>query len=631
MIADKQLTRIIDKSQNAMYAEKVDVIWDTLNRAENRLQKTGLVEAYADDFKESTVEELRKAYYKHPNQVIYPFILDGDFKVVIHPVLPAGDLSLLQLKEAKRLLSSERGDFSSTDKDQATWYAHRLFDPWNWGVVYVVPLDVKYADAYALRDMLVVVMVAITFFVLAALAVILKRFTKPIVNLTEISTQIAGGNLEQRIDLSAKDEIGTLSRSFDNMRKAVKQQIIDLNREIDERKLAEEELRHLRNYLTNIIDSMPSVLVGVDIDGRVTLWNKTAEQTTGITADAAQGKIISDVFPWMVSDMERITKSIRTREIKQRRKMPRLLENSTCYEDMTIYPLITNGVEGAVIRVDDVTDKVRMEEMMIQSEKMLSVGGLAAGMAHEINNPIAGMMQTASVMANRLSENINMPANLKAAEAAGTTMEAIRYFMEARSILRMITAIVDSGRRVAAIVDNMLSFARKSDAQISSHLLSELLDKTLELAAADYDLQKRYDFKKIEIKKEYDDKGSFVPCEGAKIQQVLLNIFRNGGQAMLDARIKDPKFIVRTRFERQRERVCIEIEDNGPGMDEATRKRVFEPFFTTKPVGMGTGLGLSVSYFIITENHGGEMAVESRPGSGAKFIIRLPLEGRREG
>ncbi len=115
-----------------------------------------------------------------------------------------------------------------------------------------------------------------------------------------------------------------------------------------------------------------------------------------------------------------------------------------------------------------------------------------------------------------------------------------------------------------------------------------------------------------------------APCEGAKIQQVLLNILRNGAQAMQEAGTESPLFIVRTRLEKSRKMVRLEIEDNGPGMDEATRKRVFEPFYTTKPTGEGTGLGLSVSYFIITENHHGEMNVESNPGSGAKFIIRLP-------
>jgi signal transduction histidine kinase len=135
----------------------------------------------------------------------------------------------------------------------------------------------------------------------------------------------------------------------------------------------------------------------------------------------------------------------------------------------------------------------------------------------------------------------------------------------------------------------------------------------------------------IEIRKKYEDKAHPVPCEGVKIQQVLLNVFRNGAYAMQKAGVEKPIFNILVRFEKERKMVCMEIEDNGPGMDKKTCKRVFEPFYTTKPAGVGTGLGLSVSYFIITENHGGEMSVESTPGFGTKFIIRLPLDGRKTG
>ena len=396
-------------------------------------------------------------------------------------------------------------------------------------------------------------------------------------------------------------------------------------RDMTDHRRTVEELRQLRNYLSNIINSMPSVLVGVDTEGRVTQWNKQAEAATGLPFDRARSRPLREVFSRLVDQMDHIKTAIRDRRVIRNTKIARDEERETRFEDVTIFPLVTNGVEGAVIRVDDVTEQVRIEEMMIQSEKMLSVGGLAAGMAHEINNPLAGMIQTASVMEDRLT-NLAVPANRRAAEAAGTSMETIANFMEARGIPRMIENIHTSSRRVAEIVQNMLSFARKSEATISSHRLEELVDKTLELAATDYDLKKQYDFRRVEVVKEFTDDLPPVPCEGAKIQQVLLNILRNGAQAMQGAGSDSPRFVVRTRLAPDRRMAIIEIQDNGPGMEEAVRKRVFEPFFTTKPVGEGTGLGLSVSYFIVTENHRGEMAVESRPGAGATFIIRLPLE-----
>ncbi|WP_022663816.1 PAS domain S-box protein [Desulfospira joergensenii] len=275
--------------------------------------------------------------------------------------------------------------------------------------------------------------------------------------------------------------------------------------------------------------------------------------------------------------------------------------------------------------VRDITDARRAREMMIQTEKMMSVGGLAAGMAHEINNPLAGMMQTADVLAQRLS-NKDMPANRKAAREIGISMDQIRTFMEKREILRMTRSIVSSGQRMADIVDNMLSFARKSEKMISSHSLENLMDKTLELAGTDFDLKKKYDFKLIRIRKEVEENLPPVLCERNQIQQVLFNILRNGAQAMQISGTREPEFFIRITREPDREMVCIEIRDNGPGMDEKIRKRIFEPFFTTKPVGEGTGLGLSVSYFIITKSHGGEMEVESSPGTGTCFFVRLPIK-----
>ncbi len=395
--------------------------------------------------------------------------------------------------------------------------------------------------------------------------------------------------------------------------------------DITGRKQQETELCRLRNYLSNIIDSMPSVLIGVDADRKVTQWNCEAQNVTGVMPEDALGQPLAKVFPRLTKELDRVREAMQTQQVHSDPKVAHQQNGEVHFEDVTIYPLITNGVEGVVIRVDDVTERVRLEEMMVQSEKMLSVGGLAAGMAHEINNPLAGMMQTADVMHNRLTGG-RLPANLRAAEAAGTSMDAIHAYMEARGIPRMTAAIRESGHRVVEIVDNMLGFARKSDSVVSSHKLSELLDKSVELAATDYDLKKQYDFKTIRIVRKYAENLPPVPCEGAKIQQVLLNILCNGAQAMQGAQVEKPTFILRACHESERGMVRIEIEDNGPGMDENTRRRVFEPFFTTKPVGIGTGLGLSVSYFIVTENHGGEISVDSEPGRGARFVVHLPLE-----
>ncbi len=397
---------------------------------------------------------------------------------------------------------------------------------------------------------------------------------------------------------------------------------------ITEKKLAETELRNLRNYLNNIINSMPSAIVGVDTRGRVTQWNRQAEQITGRLSHQVVAKPLSSVFAELTDQMADIRTAIKERRVITSPKIARKLEQETRYEDVTIFPLVTNGVEGAVIRVDDVTERVRLEEMLVQNEKMLSIGGLAAGMAHEINNPLAGILQNAAVLSNRLF--MDLPANRKAADTAGITLAAMRHYLELRKLPEMIDNINNSGLRATAIVKNMLGFARKGDRSVSSHDLGTLLDLTIELVEADYDMKKNYDFKKIRIIREYDEAGTEVPCEAGKIQQVFMNLLKNGAEAMAgvgatamaEENQGPPMFTLRTKADGNW--VQVEIEDNGPGMDEKTRRSIFEPFFTTKPVGKGTGLGLSVSYFIITEDHGGKMEVRAPESGGARFVIRLP-------
>ena len=244
-------------------------------------------------------------------------------------------------------------------------------------------------------------------------------------------------------------------------------------------------------------------------------------------------------------------------------------------------------------------------------------------MAHEINNPLAGILQSLQVVERRLSDDTG--ANQRAAAEAGCPLSAIRAFLDRREITGLLQHIRESGVRAARIVSNMLEFSRKQESTKVPALLPELLDRAVELCAQDYDPSRKYDFRKILIARDYDQCVPPVPCTATLIEQVFMNILRNAAQAM-GSRTGEgppPRIALRTRLEHGSARV--EVEDNGPGMDETSLRKVFEPFFTTKPVGEGTGLGLSVSYFIIVNNHDGRFEVRSEPGKGTCFIIHLPL------
>ena len=167
----------------------------------------------------------------------------------------------------------------------------------------------------------------------------------------------------------------------------------------------------------------------------------------------------------------------------------------------------------------------------------------------------------------------------------------------------------------------MLSFSRKADGGGSPADLAELLDRTVMLAGSDYDLKKCRDFRQIEIVREYEPGLTPVVCQAGKIQQVFLNILRNGAEAMMA--IKDlgrtPRFVLRVAQDQGM--VRVEIEDNGPGMDEATRRRVFEPFFTTKSGGAGIGLAVVAE---IMQAHGGFVVLDNS-ASGASLRLLFPM------
>ncbi|MBN2525134.1 MAG: PAS domain-containing protein [Deltaproteobacteria bacterium] len=388
---------------------------------------------------------------------------------------------------------------------------------------------------------------------------------------------------------------------------------------------AERRLRELRNYLTSVIDSMSSILISVDTQGRITGWNAAAAVATGVSSVDAMGRSLDEVFVRLAGEMARIKEVIQTGQAQMETKRLYVENDTNHFEDITVFPIVADGIEGAVLRVDEITQRVKMEELMVQTEKMMSVGGLAAGMAHEINNPLAGILQNAQVIRNRLQDE-TIPANIAAAQSLGISLNVITHYIAQRDIYQMLDKLIESGRRASEIVTNMLGLARMNIEADQLCDITELLDESVALCRVDYNLKKKYDFKQIIIRTEYEQNILSVRCNPGKIKQVFINILKNGAEAMWEKKTNPafaPTFYLRA-FTADESHVRIEIADNGPGLTEEKRKRVFEPFFTSKAVDEGTGLGLSVSYFIITENHRGEMFVESIAGEGATFVIVLP-------
>ena len=351
-------------------------------------------------------------------------------------------------------------------------------------------------------------------------------------------------------------------------------------------------------------------------DGRYNLFQDQAAIGAGIIDLAKEIFEEKKMNTWEISyDIDVASKSTNTPSSK----------TGKIHIEVFGYPILDGdgNLQYAVLQHYDVTEKKKTQELLIQNEKMMSVGGLAAGMAHEINNPLGGMLQGIQNIQRRLSSNLN--SNQEPAKELGINLDNLQLYMEKRGIPSYFNGIIESGRKAAEIISNMLHFSRKSESEMVFTNFAELIENVLELAGKDYDLKRKFDFRNINVIREFDSDVPPVPCMEMEIAQVILNLLRNATHAMDTRKQKNPPRII-IRLKKEGSMAKIEVEDNGPGFDEAIRKRVFEPFFTTKAVGEGTGLGLSVSYMIITNNHQGTMEVESEPGKGTKFIIRLPLD-----
>jgi PAS domain S-box-containing protein len=483
----------------------------------------------------------------------------------------------------------------------------------------------------------------------------IKRLvTQPIYRLEELSRQVTREeNYALRAAPGNHDEIGSLAEAFNTMLSRIEAREQQLKRarddsdaayaqaqglaeetrhtnrklelEVQVRSKIEKKLTGFQNYLNSIIDSMPSALIALDEQLYVTQWNQEASALSGTPLDEALNQPIFLAFEPLKPFLPQLKTTVEQHIVAKIERVTWVKDDTAYHYALTFYPLMGGAGRGVVIRIDDITQRLSLEEMMVQSEKMLSVGGLAAGMAHEINNPLGAILHNVQNIRRRLS--MDLPKNLDVAEQAGIDLQVVNRYLVAREVPQLLEGIQQAGGRAAKIVTHMLSFSRRSKREMAPCDLPALIDQAVEIAGNDFDLAIGFDFKGQAIVRQFDPQLGPVPGTANELEQVLLNLLKNAAQAIHQRpEGSEPgRITLRTRLNPPWAE--IQVEDNGIGMSENVRKRTFEPFFTTKEIGQGTGLGLSVSYFIITNNHKGQMEVHSAVGQGTCFTLRLPLAG----
>ncbi len=374
-----------------------------------------------------------------------------------------------------------------------------------------------------------------------------------------------------------------------------------INLDISERKRIENELREANEFFLNLIESSVDGIMVTDMQGNIIIFNKGAEVLTGYSAEEVIGKIhITQIYPTGVA--KEVMKKLRSPEHGGVGKLPPTQFNvvNKAGEDIPIQlsaALIYDETGQQIASVGIFTDlrpRLMMEKklhethlQLVSSEKMASLGKLAAGIAHEINNPLGGILIYSSLMLEDLKEEDPKKGDL--------------------------ARIVQEAGRCKEIVKSLLEFARQTEPKMEPTDINRAINDGL------FFLVNQALFYNIEIVKKFDPFLPFVKGNASQLKQVFMNIIVNAAEAMHGS----GTLTISTYPAPDRKVVSVEFTDTGEGIPEENLTRIFDPFFTTKDVGKGTGLGLATSYGII-EEHGGKIGVKSRVGEGTTFTIELP-------
>ncbi|MBS3906123.1 MAG: PAS domain S-box protein [Syntrophaceae bacterium] len=380
-----------------------------------------------------------------------------------------------------------------------------------------------------------------------------------------------------------------------------------INLDITERKRIEDELREANEFFMNLIESSVDSIIAADMKGNIFIFNKGAEALTGYTAEEVIGKLhITKIYPEGVA--KEVMKKLRSPQYGGVGKfIPTQLNVVNKFgEEMSVQlsaALIYNGAGQEIASVGIFTDlrpRLLMEKklqethlQLVSSEKMASLGKLAAGIAHEINNPLGGILIYSSLMMEDLPEEDPKRGDL--------------------------ARIVQEAGRCKEIVKSLLEFARQTEPKKDPTDINRAINDGL------FFLVNQALFHNIRIVKSLDPFLPFVRGNSGQLKQVFMNIIVNAAEAMHG----NGTLNIATSPSPDRKTVWIEFADTGEGIPEENLSRIFDPFFTTKDVGKGTGLGLATSYGIV-QDHGGTINVRSKVGLGTSFIIELPVQSQTQ-
>jgi PAS domain S-box-containing protein len=351
-----------------------------------------------------------------------------------------------------------------------------------------------------------------------------------------------------------------------------------------------DEVDRMRQFSENILESLNDGLAVFNEDGRVVRWNRQLEEIYGIRHEDAVGRHMNDLFDGPIAQMLR-TSGAMTAEGGAFYRVPMATRHEPTRRlliNLAVTPLrdSQDATVGTIVILEDISTRVQLEEQLQISEKMASIGLLAAGVAHEVNTPLTGISSFTQML-------------LEGAEPDDPKT-------------KVLEKIERQTFRAAKIVNGLLNLARPPQVESGPSDINAVINDVLAL------LEHQFKTGRIQVRKEFADVAPIVQGVEYKLQQVFLNLFMNARDAMP----RGGWLTISTRSER--DAAVVEIADTGSGIPAEVLSRIYDPFFTTKEIGKGTGLGLSITYGIVQE-HGGTIPCDSQAGQGTRFTLRLPL------
>lgn len=495
-------------------------------------------------------------------------------------------------------LSSEGDDHISDDGT-----AYRLFTPilsngHEIGKLYV-GLSLTELKNEISRTRTAVATISLLIFIIGMAAAIglSMVITKHLNQMAETALQVAGGDLTQRVEVSTRDEVGDLANSFNRMIENVQNRTLQLQNEIDQRKKAEDVIREQ----AALLDVTKDAIIVSDLDDRILFWNKGAEQLYGWNKDEAIDKDIVSLFQDGENRSLRDAKRRFAEHGEWQGEMSRARKNGDeiIVESRWTFVCDPNGKPRSILITDtDVTEKKKLEAQFLRSQRMQSVGTLAGGIAHDLNNVLGPILLSVHMLK---SQPLDEPSQ------------------------GVVTLIESSVLRAKAIIGQILSFARGVEGERATIQLKHLV-KEFETMIKDT-FPRSISIKSKSVRNPWPVCGDLT-----QLYQVLMNLSVNARDAMpsggaLEIEIENTEvdeYYAKMHIDAKPGKyTVVTVTDTGTGMSRDIIDKIFDPFFTTKEIGKGTGLGLSTTLGIV-RSHGGFVNVYSEVGKGSRFKVYLP-------